>query len=34
MRMVRKGQFRSMVDRPAGGSQARYIGRLFQVFIA
>ena len=34
MRMFRKGQFRSMVDSLAGGSEARYIGRLFQVFIA
>ncbi|KTQ85443.1 transposase [Aureimonas ureilytica] len=29
MRMFRKGQFRSMVDSLAGGSEARYIGRLF-----
>ena len=34
MRMFRKGQFRSMVASLAGGSEARYIGRLFQVFIA
>jgi transposase-like protein len=34
MRMFRKGQFRSMVDSLAGGSEARYIGRLFQVLIA
>ena len=34
MRMFRKGQFRSMVDSLAGGSKARFIGRLFQVFIA
>ncbi len=34
MRMLRKGQFRSMVDSLAGGSEARFIGRLFQVFIA
>lgn len=34
MRVFRKGQFRSMVDSLAGGSEARYIGRLFQVFIA
>ncbi len=32
--MFRKGQFRSMVDSLAGGLEARYIGRLFQVFIA
>ena len=34
MRKFRKRQFRSMVDSLAGGSEARYIGRLFQVFIA
>ncbi|MBB4000275.1 IS6 family transposase [Aureimonas pseudogalii] len=34
MRMFRKGQFRSMVDSLAGGSEARFIGRLFQVFVA
>ena len=34
MRMFRKGQFRSIVYSLAGGSEARYIGRLFQVFIA
>lgn len=34
MRMFRKGQFRSVVDSLAGGSKARFIGRLFQVFIA
>ena len=34
MRMFRKGQFRSMVDSLAGGSAARFIGRLFQVFTA
>ncbi|MBB4000083.1 IS6 family transposase [Aureimonas pseudogalii] len=34
MRMFWKGQFRSMVDSLAGGSEARFIGRLFQVFVA
>ncbi|MFC0190750.1 IS6 family transposase [Aureimonas pseudogalii] len=34
MRMFRKGQFRSMVDSLAGGSKARFIGRLFQVLVA
>ena len=34
MRMFRKGQFRSMVDSLAGGSEARFIGRLFQMFVA
>ncbi|MBE7186096.1 MAG: hypothetical protein INR68_16995 [Methylobacterium mesophilicum] len=34
MRMFRMGQFRSMVDSLAGGLEARFIGRLFQVFIA
>ena len=29
MRMFCKGQFRSMVDSLAGGSEAQYIGRLF-----
>ncbi|MBB4000343.1 hypothetical protein GGR04_004220 [Aureimonas pseudogalii] len=32
--MFRKGQFRSMVDSLADGSEARFIGRLFQVFVA
>ena len=31
MRMFRKGQFRPMVDSLAGGSEARFVGRLFQV---
>ena len=32
--MFRKGQFRSMVDSLAGGSEARFLGRPFHVFIA
>jgi hypothetical protein len=33
-RMFQKGQCRSMVDSRAGGSEARFIGRLLQVFVA
>ncbi|WP_192843237.1 DDE-type integrase/transposase/recombinase [Aureimonas sp. AU12] len=33
MRLFWKGQFRSMVDSLAGESEARFIRRLFQVFV-
>ncbi|MFC0195133.1 hypothetical protein, partial [Aureimonas pseudogalii] len=34
MRMFRKGRFRFMVDSLTGGSEARFIGRLFQMPVA